>query len=224
METKKIDNLKCTYAVAEGNRVCYFISPLPLGGNAVDEWSARYGINVVVITGVDWDNDLTPWTAKGAEKGDPDFRGEAALLLERLRNEVMPSMELTLNMTRPAERTLAGVSLSGLFAVWAWTQGDDFNDIASISGSFWYDGFNEWLAHQDLIDKKGCAYFSLGNKEGLRGNPRFSTVQEDTRRVVRIMQDNGVKTMFEPTAGTHFAPMPPRIEKMFAGLERLRNA
>lgn len=223
METKKIGNLKCDYAAAEGSRVCYFISPLPIGGKAIEEWAARYGQNIVVITGVDWDNDLTPWTAKGVEKGDADFRGEAALLLERLRGEVMPGMERTLNMAHPIERTLAGVSLSGLFAVWAWTQGDDFDNIASISGSFWYDSFTGWLSRQDLTNKTGCAYFSLGNKEGKAGNPRFNTVQEDTQRVVEIMQNNGIKAMFEPTDGTHFAPMNPRIEKMFVGLEALGN-
>lgn len=224
METKKIGNLKCDYAAAEGSRVCYFISPLPINGNAVEEWAARYGQNIVVITGVDWDNDLTPWTAKGVGKGDADFRGEASRLLERLRGEVMPSMERTLGTPQPVERTLAGVSLSGLFAVWAWTQGNDFDNIASISGSFWYDGFTEWLGRQDLTEKTGCAYFSLGDKEGKAGNPRFNTVQEDTRIVVEIMQNNGIKATFEPTAGTHFAPMSPRIERMFAGLEQLRNA
>lgn len=101
--------------------------------------------------------------------------------------------------------------------------GNDFTHIGSISGSFWYDGFAEWLEHIAKPRKGGCAYFSLGDKEGINGNPRFRTVVADTASVVRTLRMAGIHTMFETTAGTHFAPVYPRIGKVFGGLARMKT-
>ena len=43
----------------------------------------------------------------------------------------------------------------------------------------------------------------------------------DTTSVVRTLRTAGIPTMFETTAGTHFAPAYPRIEKVFGGLTQL---
>lgn len=42
---------------------------------------------------------------------------------------------------------MAGVSLSGLFALWQWLMNDTFRNIISLSGSFWYAGFELDDAH-----------------------------------------------------------------------------
>lgn len=221
VERKTIGRLTCDYATAGCARVCYLLSPLPVSGEEIGHWAEHYGGTMVVVRGFDWDNDLTPWPAPGVLPGDAAFRGDAEALLAVLRRRVLPEVESGLDLSPSFVRDLAGVSLSGLFAVWAWMQGDDFRNIGSISGSFWYDGFTDWLAREGAVQKPGYAYFSLGDREGVVGNPRYRTVQKDTARVVGTLQGLGIRAFFEPTRGTHFAPFAPRMEKLLQGFARL---
>ena len=224
MERKKIGKLTCDYAGIGSSRICYLLVPLALDGRRIEQWAVQYGYNMVVIHGMDWDNDLTPWTAPGILPEDADFRGAAGEFLTLLHSNVIPEMERRIGIGSPefpTERTLIGVSLSGLFALWAWMNCDDFTNIGSISGSFWYDGFPEWLSRRETVHKPGYAYFSLGDLEGKAGNPRFSTVRTDTVQVVDTLCRAGIRTMFEQTSGTHFAPIYPRLEKLYHGFVKL---
>lgn len=193
---KKIGKLTCDYVADKGTRICYILAPLPIKEKDMEEWSKRYGYDIVAIHGMDWDHDLTPWLASGVLPQDEDFKGQSGEFLSLLRHRVLPEMEQALGLHASIGRTLVGISLSGLFALWAWMNGDDFTHIGSISGSFWYDGFPEWL-EEHAVRKSGTAYFSLGDKEGTDGERRFSTVQIDTRQVVKTLQDAAVRTMFE---------------------------
>lgn len=213
MKGIKIGRLTCDCVHAASPRFTYILTPVQLDKRRLEQWSERYGTNVVSVHGMDWDNDLTPWSAPGVETGDADFKGEAAAFLSFLRNDVMPQVETELAGPFLTERTLIGISLSGLFALWAWMNGDDFTHIGSISGSFWYDGFTGWLEHTAKPHKKGRAYFSLGDKEGKNGNPRYHTVATDTTLVFQALQQAGIEVFYETTVGTHFAPIYPRIEK-----------
>ncbi len=65
-----------------------------------------------MITGMDWDNDLTPWKAKGVPSGSADFKGLAPQFLSFLKERLIPEIEKELNVSSGVERTLAGVSLS----------------------------------------------------------------------------------------------------------------
>lgn len=49
-----------------------------------------------------------------------------------------------------------------------------FTSVASISGSFWYDGFVEWLKNQELHAER--YFLSLGNKEVKAKNERLANV------------------------------------------------
>lgn len=224
MKSITIERLTCDCVPFAGSRICYILTPMRLNKNWLEQWSGRYNTAIVSICGMDWDNDLTPWTAPGTEDGDTDFKGNASDFLSFLRTAVIPHVEAGLNMLSSVERTLIGISLSGLFALWAWMNGNDFIHIGCISGSFWYDGFTGWLEHIPIPHKEGCAYFSLGNKEGMNGNPRFSTVATDTASVVQTLCTARIPTMFEATSGTHFAPVYPCIEKAFDGLTLLATS
>ena len=210
----QIGNLICDSVAVGSRHTCYLLVPIALDGRLVAMLAKRYGYNLVAVHGIDWDNDLTPWPAPGVFPGESDFRGEAMKFLTLLRERVIPEIEQLPGMDASAGRTLIGVSLSGLFALWAWMQGDDFAHIGSISGSFWYDGFAEWFCGEGIRPKAGNAYFSLGDKEGRDGDsPRFRTVQRHTVQVVDALHRNGIQTVFEQTSGSHFAPFQPRLEK-----------
>ena len=73
--------------------------------------------------------------------------GNGGKPLPNLTHEILPETEKDLGIEH-AERTLLGVSLSGLFAVWAAFNTDAFANIISISGSLWYNGFVEWMKEQ----------------------------------------------------------------------------
>lgn len=218
--TIKIGKLTCSCFAANCTDIAYILTPLPLDTAMLADYSRRFHTSIVSISGIDWDDDLTPWTARGAECGDADFKGNAAIFLHTLCNDVIPHVEAIICPQGSAPtRSLIGISLSGLFAVWAWMQGNVFQNIASISGSFWYDDFPQWLAHLDIPAKSGRAYFSLGNKEGgPKGNPRFKNVAADTAEVISILKSHHIATTFEQTQGTHYAPIYPRLEKAFAAL------
>lgn len=182
---------------------------MPMEVDGLDELASEFGVNIVAVLVEDWDNALTPWPAKGVFPGDAPFAGNAAETLRELREEVLDPTKT---------RQLIGISLSGLFAVWAWMQGEDFRDIASISGSFWYDGFPEWLAGPGHRAKSGFAYLSLGDKEGQTRIPRYKPVVRCTAEVEATLRSDGARVEFESVPGTHFAPMLPRLRKALAAL------
>ncbi|MCD7708702.1 MAG: hypothetical protein LUI02_02380 [Clostridiales bacterium] len=218
-QTLKIGRLTCNCTSAGSRRITYMITPMPLVKGPIKTFAARYGTNIVVVHGLDWDDDMTPWPAPGVMHKDADFKGLAAEFLTVLRNSVIPEAERLPGMDASDGRDLIGISLSGLFALWAWMQGEDFADIACVSGSFWYDGFADWLCNEGLRPKSGLAYFSLGDLEGnAKDHPRFRTVRQATSQIIDALNRHGIHTLFQQNAGTHYAPFFPRLEKAFAAL------
>lgn len=199
---------------------CY-IPMLEGQANEVRRWldgvHDRYGIIPVMLPQVDWNDDLTPWPAEPIFKKGKSFGGKADACLDRLRLEIVPGMEADMGI-EPEERWLVGVSLAGLFAVWATTKTSLFTRIASISGSFWYPGFADWLQGQTIY--ANSVYISLGDKEADSKNKHLKSIALDTESVVKTLESKGVQTTFEWTEGTHFGPVIPRMERALATLVR----
>ena len=158
METFRIANLNITTVKESDDSICYILYLLSILGEWIEEAAYKFGVSIAVITGMDWDDDLTPWPAKG----EP-----------------------------PGERTLTGVSLSGLFTLWQWINNDTFDNIISLSGSFWYEDFVAWIKRQTVPSKKGKAYFLLGDMEAKTKVKAFQPVQTDTVEIVDYLHDKG---------------------------------
>ena len=188
-------------------------------GKWATEASERFGVSVVLLPQADWNNDLTPWPAGPIFKKGKSFGGGAESYLQRLETVILPDIEAQMGLVNP-ERWLIGVSLSGLFAVWAAAESDLFTRIASISGSFWYDGFTEWLEGRSGMRGLNSAYLSLGNTEADTKNPHLKSIAVQTESVVRILREKGVQTLFEWNDGSHFAPVVPRLEKALKALSQ----
>ena len=119
-----------------------------------------------------------------------------------------------------AERTLLGVSLSGLFAVWAAFNTDAFANIISISGSLWYDGLVEWMKEQTPSSQLKRVCMLLGEKEKNAKEKRMSTVEERTLVAADILKEKSQATIvFEHVEWTHFSPILPRMERAMMTLE-----
>lgn len=107
MPTFTIANLNIRTVAGSPDRICYLLYPF----DRLEEWTERaapeFGVSIAVVTGMDWDNDLTPWPAKGQPPGSPDFKGNAAEFLSVLVSEVVPEVERRMNLSADVERTLA---------------------------------------------------------------------------------------------------------------------
>ena len=197
------------------NKICYMILPEGIKGELYDGLKAlseKHGISIVVIEDVNWNDDLTPWPAEGVFKKAKPFGGKAASFLDKLTNEIIPNPERDIDIA-DAERTLLGVSLSGLFAVWSAFNTDAFANIISISGSLWYDGFVEWMKEQMPSPQLKKVCLILGEKEKNAKEKRMATVEERSLAAADILKAKSLATVsFELVEGTHFSPIMPRLE------------
>ena len=177
--------------------------------------SEKHGISIVVIDEVDWNDDLTPWAAKGVFKKAKPFGGHAAGFLDKLTHEIIPDTEKQLGVEE-AERTILGVSLSGLFAVWSMFETDVFSNIISISGSLWYDCFVDWMEEQTLSPSVRKICMLLGEKEKNAKDKRMAAVEEKTVAAANTLKEKtSASITFELVEGTHFSPIMPRLERAF---------
>ena len=198
------------------DKICYIILPEMLKETEhawLDQMAEQYACNFVVISGTDWDNDLTPWSAPGLKSGE--FGGKAQKFLDSLKGDFF-SIENSMRLNRQ-KRYLVGVSLSGLFTVWATVRSTLFEAVGSVSGSLWYDGFTDWMKTQKEFH---CSryYFSLGEKEKEGRNKRLASVEDATNEVISILQEAGKEVSFEYNEGNHFGPLIERIEKAVKGI------
>lgn len=193
-------------------RICYIILPEKLKESEhlwLESKAERHQANFVVISGVNWEEDLTPWKAPGLKGGE--FAGRAKYFLDMLKTDLFFNLEASLKIQK-AQRSIVGVSLSGMFAVWASLNVPLFSAVGSVSGSLWYDGFLEWMKeHRDTATER--YYFSLGNKEKDGKNKRLASVEEATLEAVDFLKSVGKEVIFEYNEGNHFGPLIERIEK-----------
>jgi hypothetical protein len=200
------------------NKICYMILPEGVKedlANGLERLAEKYGVSIVVSNDVNWNDDLTPWPAEGVFKKAKPFGGRAAEFLDKLTRDIIPETEEHLGIVNP-ERTLLGVSLSGLFAVWSAFKADAFTNIISISGSLWYDGFVDWMEENTPSPsiKKVCML--LGEKEKNAKEKRMASVEECTQTAANILKERScADVVFELVEGTHFSPIMPRLERAF---------
>lgn len=182
----------------------------------IEPAARKYGVTIVVLTGMDWQNVFSPWPAPGVPKGTPDFKGESPEFLKLLQQNVIPQVEAQLGMSENVERSLIGVSMSGLFALWQWMVCNTFRNIASLSGSFWYEGFMEWMKTRTIPAKPGKAYFLLGDQESK--SKVFGTVGENTQKIIMLLRDAGIDVEFQSVPGNHYSDPIPRLDRAFTAL------
>ena len=208
------------YVVSAGKSVqspCIYYMGLPQELPEMEKLLNELDCTVVYVVIDDWDNQLTPWPAKGLYRSGEDFKGEAPKFLQTLLNDLIPAIEAVEGLA-PSHRAIAGYSLAGLFATYAFANCDTFECVASMSGSFWYEGWVDYVTSLKL-NKKGCsAFVSLGDKERKAKNKIMRTVQENTDITIRALEDWGVNVQHHLVPGGHFDNV---IERVSEGLTAL---
>lgn len=215
----EVAGLKCLCSKSTAtDKIAYILYPMDMLADWIEPASQRYNVTIVAVTGMDWESVFSPWPAKGVPAGSPDFKGEAPDFLKLLQQEVIPGVETALGVSADAERTLVGVSMSGLFALWQWMLCNTFRNIASLSGSFWYEGFVEWMKPRPIPPKSGRAYFLLGDKESHSKIKAFDSVGQNTSEIISLLQSNGIAATFQSVPGNHYSDPIPRLNSAFAAL------
>lgn len=170
------------------------------------------GFNLVTISGLHWNQELSPWPVGTVVSKDDNFTGEACQWLSMLTSEVVPQVERLIDAA-PAWRMLAGYSLAGLFAVWTAFQCDLFTRILSASGSMWYPQWLEYAHEHQLAAPLLGAYLSVGEQESTARNAVLQTVGERTRAMAALLSGRGIPVKFELNPGNHFKNPPLRVAK-----------
>ncbi len=189
---------------------------MPLGTG--DRPSEAYEIssksfNLAVISGFDWDRELSPWPAPPAFKKSAPFGGGADKSLDLIL-DMMPEIENAFGL-EPKKRGIAGYSLAGLFALYAMFKTDAFELCGCVSGSLWFPKWDEFIASGVLKPSAPRIYLSLGDAEGKTRNPVMASVDDRYVLTLARLKELGAEAIFESNPGNHFADVPDRIAKAF---------
>ena len=205
----------CLYQLVEGPAPLVYSIDYHENGQLLLEACRQVGcdgFNLVTISGLHWNQELSPWRVDTVVSRDDNFSGEASQWLPLLTGEVVPQVERLLDAP-PTWRLLAGYSLAGLFAVWTAFQCDLFTRVLSASGSMWYPGWLEYAQqHETAVPLQGV-YLSVGDKESTSRNAVLQTVGERTQALADLLASRGVNVKFELNPGNHFKNPPLRVAK-----------
>ena len=170
------------------------------------------GFNLVTISGLHWNQELSPWPVGTVVSKDDRFTGGAPELKPLHTGDIVPQVERLLD-AQPVWRCLAGYSLAGLFAVWTAFQTDLFTRILSASGSMWYPGWLEYASEHQFAGPVQGVYLSVGEQESTSRNAVLQTVGERTQALATMLAERGLNVKFELNPGNHFKNPPLRVVK-----------
>ncbi len=170
--------------------------------------------DLVSVSGLDWDGDLSPWPHEPIVSRDDDFAGGASDYARVLEEDIVPFAEGVLGP--PSERVIAGYSMGGLFALYAPHVSTLFSRCVSASGSVWYPGFVGYVEGTGFARRPSSVYLSVGDRESRVRNPRLRTVEDCDRRLLGIYLAHGIESVFELNPGNHFADAPARLARGIA--------
>lgn len=205
----------CLYRLVEGAApIVYSIDYHENGQLLLDacEQVDCSGFNLVTVSGLHWNQELSPWHVETVVSRDDRFTGGAPELLHLLVDDIVPQVEQLLDAP-PVWRCLAGYSMAGLFAVWTAFQTDLFSPIMSASGSMWYPGWLEYVREHELAAPLQGIYLSVGEQESTSRNAVLQTVGARTQAIATLMAERGIPTKFELNPGNHFKNPPLRVVK-----------
>jgi len=166
--------------------------------------------NLIEVTGLRWQDELSPWRHLPVFHGDPGYRGEGFAFLRTLAYVMVPEAVHQFGL-KPASMAIAGYSLAGMFALYAGTRSEAFDALLSVSGSLWFDGFVEFVKEQGVSKKAHYVYLSLGENEPVTKNKVLSTVGTKTEELRDYYLSQEIKTDFVWNQGGHFNDESKRI-------------
>ena len=174
-------------------------------------------VSLLVVSRLDWNADLSPWPAPAVFRGEDPFAGGADAYREELTEQILPETLRRLP-GMPAWTGIAGYSLAGLFALHSLYGTDAFSRAASVSGSLWYPGFDEFIASHEMKRRPERRYLSRGDKEAKVRDPLMRTVRERTEEAVSRYRSQSLFVCWELNPGNHFREPDKRVARAIRAL------
>lgn len=168
---------------------------LAQGENSGEEWKEitqcleKAECRLVGFESKQWNDAYSPWASDTLFPGQESFGGQGKQTLQWLEEEAVPTAEKYFSIRETCRRAVAGYSLAGLFALWAFYTGGCFSGCASCSGSLWYPGWPEFITGH-RAPRTSAVYLSLGRKEERTRNAVMAAVGERTRETLRQLQND----------------------------------
>lgn len=180
---------------------------------------ADFVLAAIYLNEAQWGDKLSLWAAKSPFKGVCDFAGGGAAHLEKFTNELIPRIERhVFGARKPAWRACAGYSLAGLFSAYAAFASDKLQKIACVSASFWFGGFDAFVAAHSPQRGLAHVYASLGEAEMNPKNPRGALCGETAQNFIAKCRSTGADAVFEQNPGGHMQDEIARISKAILSL------
>lgn len=171
---------------------------------------------LISISNLNWNDDMTPWLGPKLNKNDVDCLGKADEYIKLLTNKIIPKVTEYIKNDLKIEIeyfAIAGYSLGGLFSIYSAYKTKLFTRIASVSGSFWFPKFIDFVKENNISSNVKKIYFSLGDKESKVRNKILSTVEANTIELEKMYRGKGIKTIYEVNEGNHFKDAILRMSK-----------
>lgn len=142
----------------------------------------------IYLNEAQWGDKLSPWAVKSPFKGVRDFAGSGAAHLEKFADELIPRIERHIfGAGKPTWRACVGYSLAGLFSAYAAFASDKFQKIACVSASFWFSGFDAFVAAHSPQRGAGARLRILGRGRDEPEKSTRSTLRRDCAKFYRKM-------------------------------------
>lgn len=219
LTTLKIDNQIC-YVGGFSNAEYIIIQPI--GNNSIQLVKNEIDIikktinkpfKLVALNILDWNLELTPWTAPPVF-GNIAFGNGGESTLKFITEKILPIV--LAEKSTSCKILIGGYSLAGLFALWAGCVTDCFDGIAACSPSVWYPKWIEFAAKNKI--NVSSVYLSLGDKEDKTKNLLIKKVGVAILHQHEILLSQGINSVFEWNSGNHFTDSDKRTAKGFVWL------
>jgi predicted alpha/beta superfamily hydrolase len=219
---------KTVLTLGEGLTVTLFPGPAPLVLLLTDDEAADAVLRdaaelagrpfaMAAMAVEDWNDALSPWPAEEVFRGGGAFGGKAEDTVRLLETRVLPEVRAAL-ASPDMEACLAGYSLAGLFAVYTLYRTAAFGGAVSASGSLWYPGFTAFAREHAFPEKPRRIVLSLGDRESRTKNPLMQKVEEATRSLCGLWQEQGIDCSLRMDPGNHFRDPELRLSRSIAEL------
>lgn len=198
--------------------------------NWLDHLVATGRLPEVIYVGVGTDNrndDYTPWPAPALLAGRPDFGGKSPAYLAFLADRLKPHIDKSYRTRRGTEHSGAiGCSFGGLVSMHAgYLRPDAFGAVGSLSGSYWYEGYIDFMRERGAPPEVRKLFMSVGDCEGIYKNNIQKNMVPSTLEARNLLLEQGfpehrLKFVLEAD-GTHdslffMRQFPEAIRWMFA--------
>lgn len=159
-----------------------------------------------------WEDDFSPWLMP-TRQGLP-YGGKCDQYLQDLEQIIQQAEVLFPLKPGRENRALAGYSMAGLASLYALYRTDSFGQVASISGSLWFQDWQQYMDQNRPLAADTRAYLSLGTKESKNRHPLMAQIADKTRQAAQVLQTQltGDVTL-EWNPGSHFSEIPQRWAK-----------